>query len=426
MFEKEKEKEPGQQIIDVMQWLADCKTGRHAEFCKTALVTFSGDLISSSVGLAPQSCCGSAWIGSPHASVAATRGIAREGEYGNTGSVWFMRIVVTGATGLLGNNVVRSALSKGIDVIALSRTAGTSRSLAGLPIEVAVADIANWESVRDGVKGPIDAVIHCAAHIHIGWTESEKSQRINELGTQNALQLAADHGCRCIHVSTVNTLAIGTADHIAEEDSPGDGQIPCTYVLSKRAAERKARDAIEQGADVVIVYPGFMLGPWDWKPSSGRMICDLATGAPPAAPSGGCSVCDPRDVANAILSAIDRAPRGGRYILGGENWTYLQLWREISRRLGVRQPWIIMGSAVGFVVGRAGDIWGNLLGSEPVVNSAAIAMSAQFHWYSSERAVAQLGYSIRPASESLETAIAWLREYGYLPSEGAEARKSGG
>lgn len=329
-----------------------------------------------------------------------------------------MRIIVTGATGLLGNNVVRAALQQGIEVVAISRSAKKSRALQGLDVETIDTDLTQWDSVKACCRGSIDAVVHCAAHIHIGWKEMEAGQHINAHGTLHALRLAEELGCRCIHVSTVNTLAIGTKDRIADEDTPGDGQIPCTYVVSKRAAEKIAMRSIEQGGDVVIVYPGFMLGPWDWKPSSGRMLCDLSHGAPPLAPSGGCSVCDPRDVAAAILSAIDRAPRGGRYILAGENWSYLQLWREITSRFGARQPWTTMRLPARIVAGTIGDCVARFTKEEPIVNSAAIAMASQFHWYSSQRAVSQIGYRIRPASQSISDAIEWLRDYGYLYAYG--------
>jgi dihydroflavonol-4-reductase len=186
------------------------------------------------------------------------------------------------------------------------------------------ADITDFDSL-DRIDGKLDAVIHSAAHIHIGWSQRQQGIQTNKNGTANAIRLAQKHQARLIHVSTVNTLAIGSADRIVDEQTPGDGQVPCTYVVSKRSAEQEVRQAIQQGGDAVIVYPGFMLGPWDWKPSSGRMIMDLRKGAPPLAPSGGCSICDPRDVADAILQAIAKAPGGSRYILAGENWTYFQL-----------------------------------------------------------------------------------------------------
>jgi len=320
-----------------------------------------------------------------------------------------MRIVVTGATGLLGNNVTRSAIQRGIDVVAVSRNATNAKALDGLPIEKFDADITSWDSL-DEIDGPIDAVIHSAAHIHIGWSQREIGITTNRSGTSNAIRLARKHAARFLHVSTVNTLAIGSKDRVADEQTPGDGQVPCTYVVSKRAAEQQVLEAIQQGTDAVIVYPGFMLGPWDWKPSSGRMILDLRNGSPPLAPSGGCSICDPRDVAAAILAALEKAPSGARYILAGENWTYFELWREITKQFKSRGPWTCLQKPGQLLAGSAGDLFGKLTRNEPIINSAAIAMSSQYHWYSSQRAVQELNYHIRPVSESVAAAILWMRQ----------------
>lgn len=324
-----------------------------------------------------------------------------------------MRIVVTGATGLLGNNITRSAIDRGIEVVAVSRNASSARALADLNIEKLDADITSWDSLNR-VAGPIDAVVHCAAHIHIGWTQRQVGIATNKSGTANAIKLADQHGARLLHVSTVNTLAIGSRDRIADEQTPGDGQIPCTYVLSKRAAEDEVQQAIRRGLDAMIFYPGFMLGPWDWKPSSGRMILDLRKGAPPLAPAGGCSICDPRDVAEAILVALDKATSGARFILAGENWTYFQLWREIAQQFGKPGPWTHLRKPGQLVAGSLGDLLGKFTGKEPLVNSAAIAMSSQFHWYSSQQAIEKLNYRIRPVGESIADAIRWMRQHSMI------------
>lgn len=324
-----------------------------------------------------------------------------------------MRIAITGATGLLGNNVTRLALDQGIEVVAISRNSSTARSLQDLKVDKLDADISHWESL-DRIEGNLDAVIHSAAHIHIGWSQRDQGIQTNKNGTANAIRLARKHSARLIHVSTVNTLAIGSREVIADEQTLGDGQVPCTYVVSKRAAEQEVAEAISQGFDAVIVYPGFMLGPWDWKPSSGRMIMDLRKGAPPLAPSGGCSICDPRDVAQAMLRAIDRAPRGGRYVLAGENWTYFKLWQEITRQFASRSPWTSLRKPGQIVAGSAGDLFGKITGKEPLINSAAIAMSSQFHWYSSKRAIDQLDYNIRPVERSIAEAIEWMRQQKML------------
>jgi dihydroflavonol-4-reductase len=67
-----------------------------------------------------------------------------------------------------------------------------------------------------------------------------------------------------------------------------------------------------------------------------------------------------------------------------------------------------------FIASTAGDIYGRLTGKEPIINSAAIAMASQFHWYSSQRAIDQLNYNIRPVNKSISDAIAWLQSHKLL------------
>lgn len=325
-----------------------------------------------------------------------------------------MRIVVTGATGLLGNNIVRAACQKGHEVTALARNAQGASALQGLPVTAISVDITDRKSLDSLIPRTVDAVIHAAAHIHLGWKGREESERTNILGTRNVLDFASRLGARCVHVSTVNALPVALPERTLDEESTGLPQIPCTYVLTKKKAEREGLAAIERGQDVVIVYPGFMLGPWDWKPSSARMIIDLSRGAPPLAPSGGCSVCDARDVASGILQAIEKAPRGGRYILAGENWTYFRLWTEIASRLNRSKPWFAMRTPGRWLIGTIGDVIGRFSAQEPVFNSASLRMGSQFHWYSSQRARDGFGYQSRPVSETLDDTIAWLREHGKL------------
>jgi dihydroflavonol-4-reductase len=319
-----------------------------------------------------------------------------------------VRILITGGTGLLGNNLIRLALDRNFSVATLCRSDRNNRAFQGLDVDVYSVDLTDPVGLPQALDQHFDAVIHCAAHIHIGWTQGDEGMRINRDGTLSLLDACSRKSCRFIHVSTVNTLPIGSQEQTTDEQSIGDGQVPCTYVLTKRAAEKAAVDAANRGQDVVIVHPGFMLGPWDWKPSSGRMIQGLNHFAP-LAPSGGCSVGDPRDVAEAILNAIDRGRPGRHYILGGENLTYLELWRRISIALGKRGPITYMRPPARYIGSFVGDMMGWLTGKEPDINSAAIRMSSQFHWYSSQRAIEELGYKIRSVDDSIGDAVRWLR-----------------
>jgi dihydroflavonol-4-reductase len=323
-----------------------------------------------------------------------------------------MKILITGATGLLGNNIARLALEDGHQVVTLVRGAA-SKALEKLDVKLAPGDVTDRSSLIHAADG-VDAIIHSAAMLHIGWNRAAESQGVNVEGTRNVVAAARMSNAKLVHISTVNTLAMGNREGTADEDTPGDGQIPCNYVVSKRGAERVSIEAYKQGLNVSIVHPGFMLGPWDWKPSSGRMLLEVGKRWTPLAPSGGCSVCDVRDVARGVLLAMERGRAGRHYILAGENMSYFELWTRISKVFRKQPPLTIMRGPARLIIGAAGDIVAQIRGRESDVNSAALAMSGQFHCYSSRRAMDELGYTTRPADEAILAARQWFQENGYL------------
>jgi dihydroflavonol-4-reductase len=250
--------------------------------------------------------------------------------------------------------------------------------------------------------------------LHLGWRRAKESEIANVEGTRNIIEAARKNDCRVVHVSTVNTLAIGNREGTANEETNGDGQIHCNYVVSKRGAERVSMEAADQGLNVSIIHPGFMLGPWDWKPSSGRMLIEVGKRFTPLAHSGGCSVCDVRDVARGILSAAEKGQRGRHYILAGENMSYFELWTRFSKKCNKLPPLSIMRTPARWMIGVFGDAWATVTNNEGDVNSASLKMSSQFHCYSSQRAKNELGYQPRPADEAIDAAYEWFREYGYI------------
>ncbi|HEY5311517.1 MAG TPA: NAD-dependent epimerase/dehydratase family protein, partial [Pirellulales bacterium] len=216
-----------------------------------------------------------------------------------------------------------------------------------------------------------------------------------------------------VHVSTVDTLGTGTRQHAANEETPPDPAVRVPYNLTKREAEQLVLDAAAAGLNAVIVNPTYMLGPWDWKPSSGRMLLHIANGRGMLAPRGGNDFCDVRDVVSGILAAAQRGQPGRRYILGGEPLSYLQAWRMFSQVIGVRGPICRAGPMQIWGAGKFGDVLRRMTGREPDINSAATKMSAEFHHYSFARAAAELGYAPRSAREAATAAWRWFQEQGY-------------
>jgi dihydroflavonol-4-reductase len=257
-------------------------------------------------------------------------------------------------------------------------------------------------------------VVHAAAHLHIGSTQLEQSRAINVRGTQHIAAAARDEGIRLVYVSTVDTLGVGARGQLATESRQFGAKASSSYVISKREAEQSVTQAVRHGLDAVILHPCFTLGPWDWKPSSARMLLAVAQRFTPLAPTGGHTVADVRDVAEGIRSARERGRTGEHYILGGHPMTYLDFWRLCAEVSGGKPPWFRAGPLMRIIGGRAGDVWGTISGREPDLNSAAIRMSSQFHYYSSDKAQQELDYRTRPVRETVEAAWQWLREYGYV------------
>ena len=319
-------------------------------------------------------------------------------------------IFLTGGTGLLGNCVVRELCKREMPVRVLCRKGTSQEAFEGLPVEIILGDLADKQTIHRAVEG-CSAVVHSAAYIHIGWQNLEKSRQVNVQGTETIIQACLANSAKMVHISTVDTLpAANNIENLIDESGQGGvAKTPCSYVVSKSEAEAAVRKAFaETGLQGHILHPGFMLAPYDWKPSSGRMMLEVNKSPIVAAPPGGCSFCDARDVASAIVNSISMARQSQNYILAGDNLTYQELWRAMLRATGRKKRVSEMGSAVRF--------FGNLIDAaikvlpirEGDVNGAAIAMGSLKHFYTSQLAEAELNYMRRPVDETLADAWKWL------------------
>ena len=124
-------------------------------------------------------------------------------------------------------------------------------------------------------------------------------------------------------------------------------------------------------------------------------------------------MCDVRDVAAGIVTALQDGQTGRRYILGGPNLTYFEMWKLFAAVSGGNAPILRVGPLLGRAAGCFGDLATKLTGREPDVNSAAVGMSNSYHYYTSARAEQELGYASRDPEESAQDAWAWFQANGY-------------
>ncbi|MCZ8313846.1 NAD-dependent epimerase/dehydratase family protein [Phreatobacter sp.] len=322
-------------------------------------------------------------------------------------------IVVTGAAGLLGNSVLRLAVARDLPARGWVRSQASLAALDGLADDPIIADIAS-QPIEKALEN-VSTVIHCAARVGIGRSAAEAFGRDNVLATERLAQACRAGGQRLIFVSTVDTLRWGTPSDPGDEAAPTEPTRDTTYAASKRRAEAVVAAEMALGLDAVIVHPAFLIGPWDWKPSSGQMLLAAVRGPLAIAPPGGNDFCHAGAVAGTLLdlACAPARPPSDRYILSGEPMTYAQAFR-LMRRVAGRTPFVITAPApLVRAAGLAGDAVAALTGREPVVNSAAADAACRPHHFTSARAMAEIGYRPRPAEEAIRDAWTWFRERGY-------------
>ncbi len=332
-------------------------------------------------------------------------------------------IVVTGATGLVGNNVVRLLHDEGYRVRALRRPrrSGVDRSLADLPIDILEGSLEDDGFLQRGCEDA-SLVVHAAAMVHIGRRHRDEMWRANVEVSRRVAHAARGAGAKLVHVSSVDAIGLRNDGQPADEETPPGGLHECPYVTTKREAETAVLSQVELGLDAVIVNPVFMLGPWDWKPSSGRMLLEVASGKGTFAPPGSNDFVDVRDVAKGILLAATRGRTGRRYILGGHCMSYLEAWKVFADVAGRMHPLGVAPPAAVRVAGWVGDLAGLFMKREPALNSAAAASSLLPHNFSSDRARSELGYQYRSFETTVRDAFDWFVEHSYArPARGQAA-----
>ena len=324
-----------------------------------------------------------------------------------------MRVLVTGATGFLGNNICRLLIQQGHTAVAAVRPVSDLRPLDGLPVEKVTVDFANSDDIALALDD-VDAVIHAAALIHIGWSKLEASRRVNVGNTIRLAQAARRKNIRMIFVSSVDALGKASKTNLGTEDTLDPPNPPNNYVVSKREAETEFLIEVANGLDGCIVNPGFMVGPYDWRPSSGEMMINVFKNFIFFVPGGGCSAADVRDVAAGTISAVTHGKAGQRYILGGENISYFELWSRMAKVMNCGGPKRNLRNWFAATVGFFGDAFGKIRGQEPLVNSAATQMGQIHHYYSSEKAADELGYEISSLDDAIADAFDWFVANGYV------------
>ena len=324
--------------------------------------------------------------------------------------------MVTGATGFVGSAVARVLLARGHQVRVMVRPTSDRRNLAGLDVEIVIGDLTDPASLARAVAG-CRYLAHVAADYRIWVPDPEAMLRANLDGSVAMLRAAAAAGVeRSVYCSSVAALGLNADGTPANETTPvQEAGLVGIYKQSKYRAEQAVLDLARQGQDIVIVNPAAPVGPRDIKPTpTGRMILDAAAGRVPAFIDTGLNVVHVDDVAEGHALALERGKTGEKYILGGENLRLQELLTLVCEVAGKKPPRIQLPIGAVWPVAWLMEGVSRLTGKEPLVTRDHLKMARKKMFYSSAKAMRDLGYAPRPARLAVQDAVAWFRGAGML------------
>lgn len=323
------------------------------------------------------------------------------------GAVWQgKRVCVTGGTGFLGFQIVQRLVALGARVRSLSLPPTHTHPLFGLEsVEKFFGDVRDGDFVREVCAG-CDVIFHTAGLVAVWGPGLARLYDVHVNGTRKVLG-AAPPGARVVHTSSVVAVGASNGRPLTEDDPWNIPRVRVDYVQAKRAAEEVALASAEDGRDVVVVNPGYLVGPEDHGASiMGRFCQRFWKGRILLLPPGGLNLVDVRDVATGHLLAAERGQPGRRYILGGENLLFPALARFLASVAGMRpRPIRTIPRWVEWLLAAGAEIRAAMRHREPYPSFQHVRLHRFTWFYDSSRARDELSFNPRPLSESLRDAF---------------------
>lgn len=327
-----------------------------------------------------------------------------------------MAVFITGATGYVGHRLALALADEGVIVHALCRSAGKAALLAHPNIRLIEGDLTDENTLREGLRG-CSGVFHLAAYASVWHPDPAHFHRVNVLGTDRVLQAALAEGVnRVVLTSTAGVMgpSPGRGQEVDEYTNP-DPPLDTQYERTKWEAERRALLWINKGLEVVIVNPSRIYGPGQLSESNAvtRMIDLFSQGRWRVVPHDGESIGNYvfiDDVVRGHRLAMDKCFSGERYILGGENVSYNELFGLLRELTGQRQRLFHLPLPVMLGFAKVQETLARSFGLQPLITPPFVR-KYNHHWsLSSAKAITELGYQITPLQEGIRRTLQWINE----------------
>jgi dihydroflavonol-4-reductase len=325
-----------------------------------------------------------------------------------------MRILVTGATGKVGNAVARQLVERGDDVVALVRDPNRARDLLPAEVELAPGDVTDPASVHEAANGT-EGVFNCMG-IYEQWLPDPTTfHDVNAVGALNVIAAARQAGVpRAVHTSTFDVFEAERGGTV-REDRVARQPKGTAYERSKQRAEELVLGESRHGIEVVIVNPSTVYGPGPWaKAGIDRLLRDAIRGRLPALPPGGMTLAFVDDVAAAHLAAFERGRPGERYLLADGFATNRELCAAAVEAAGRGRVPPTLPTALARALAAAGEGVSRLIRRPPLIGRGQLHFVLWQARADSTRAQTELDFHPTPWREGIPRTVRWMLDSGRM------------
>jgi len=316
-------------------------------------------------------------------------------------------VFVTGINGLLGTNVVNLLLEKGYHVKGLVRNIEDYKGLQSPHLQLIKGTLFDDYTT---VLSDVDYLVHIAAVTGQNILDFAYYWRINSLATQQLHQAATKSKVKkFVFVSSANTLGYGSKLNPGTEEAfmrqPFNNSI---YAQSKKSAENHLLE-YKGEMKTIVVNPTFMLGAYDAKPSSGKIILMAWKKKVIFYPPGGKNFVHVEDVAKGILESFTKGRDGEKYLLSNANLSYREFFMKVNRVANQKPMMIQVPKFILLAVGIIGDVLRQLK-VKTSISSVNMRILCINNYYSNRKSMAELNVNYQSIEKSISDAVNYFKK----------------
>ncbi|MEZ5062535.1 MAG: NAD-dependent epimerase/dehydratase family protein [Solirubrobacterales bacterium] len=327
-----------------------------------------------------------------------------------------MRVLVTGATGKVGNALTQRLVARGDHVVALARDPAAAAMVLPEEVEIAHGDVTDPESLRFAAAG-VEAAFNCMG-VFEQWADPDLFNRVNAEGARNVAAASREAGAkRLVHTSTIDVFDAPRGGTVTEA-RVATYEKGTAYERSKQLAERlllAEAGAGDDGIEVVMVNPAAILGPGPWAAGGiDDTISELLRGRMPFAPPGGMSMTWVGDAADAHIAALERGTPGERYLVTGGYASVRDICRVAVEEAGRGRVPLPLPERAARALSRGGEVLAARTGRPPLLAGGQLEFLLWEARADSGKARSELGIEPLDWREAVRRTTRWILESGRI------------